>query len=208
MAVRLLLATPDRGLAAAARQQAVEAGWRLCVATSAEEAVDAAQHAAVDVAVVDDRLEAIGGRTVSAWLARVSEGAAPRLLRLGAPDDHAADMHRPVTIAQLETLVTQGGDSPNGISQWSFSLDPDALAVRSADRLQLLTPTEYRLLRVLLSAGAAGASPRAMVAAIGKVSSLRVHIANLRRKLRLVTEDVTNVVAEQGSYRLRQVAAH
>jgi DNA-binding response OmpR family regulator len=207
MPVSLLLATPDVGLADAVRLHTADAGWRLCVATSAEQAVNAALHPAVDVAVVDDRLEAIGSRTVAGWLEQVSAPAHPRLVTLGGPESPAVDLRRPVVAAQLVSFVARlqaMGESP----RWAFAVDTDALAVRSAHGEQRLTPSEYRLLRALLGAGDAGIASPSLAAVTGGGGALRVHIANLRRKLRLVTAGATGVVAEQGRYRLRQDAAH
>lgn len=202
-----LLATPDSGLADAARRRAADAGWSLCVATSAEEAVNAARHTAVDVAVLDDRLEVIGSRTVGAWLARVPVAAPAKLLKLGGPDDRTADVHRPVTAAQLADWLLQTARPLTCASTWGFSLDREALVVRSSDGEQRLTPREYRLLGVLMATGAGGASTRELAAAIGGASSVRVHMTNLRRKLRLATHGVMQVVAEEGCYRLQRSSA-
>lgn len=200
MAANVLVATPDRALAMALRPRGAE--WTCLVATSTEDAVNLARQTRPDVAVVDDRLAPVRGRTAGAWIAFVWP---TRVLSIGGPHDTVAALRRPVTATDVTAVVTSAVSRP-ATAAWGFALDADTLEVQAAHGAQRLTPTEYRLLRVLITAGADGASAASLATVIDAASSLRVHLGNLRRKLGLVTGDAGYVVARGGRYRLLQTA--
>ncbi|MSQ09886.1 MAG: hypothetical protein EXR52_02620 [Dehalococcoidia bacterium] len=197
----MLLATPDAVLASAASAALAKAGWTVMVAGGAEAAVSATCALAPDVLVLDDRLERIAGRRADAWLELLSVAQPAITLSVGSPIDEQSTLRRPLTVTAVVSAI-ESAAIPEPAPPAGFALDTTDLRVHGPYGSQMLTATEYRLARLLLTDRGEGRSSVALKAAVGGSSSVRVHLGNLRRKLLRVTGNARYVVHRKGAYHL------
>jgi hypothetical protein len=123
------------------------------------------------------------------------EGALRRLRALVRHRPHLADAVAVAVERIADDLAAGGADG----ARRAVSLDSHRLTVELGGRRQLLTPTEWRLLRALLSSGGQLLAPdelaeRAWGAGyVGRHSQVQVYISRLRRKLGPWGRAVANV---------------
>jgi two-component system, OmpR family, KDP operon response regulator KdpE len=200
---RVLVCDDEQQILRALKVILRDAGFEVVAAATAEEALDAASLQAPDAAILDLILPDGDGvaicRSIREWsampilvLSAVGEEAEKvRALDAGA-DDYVTKPFSPVElIARLNAALRRVGNADD-----EPVLDFDGLRVDLAARLVTrdgeeirLTPTEYELLRVLVRNRGKLLTHRALLTEVwghaysDDTQTLRVHIANLRRKI-------------------------
>jgi DNA-binding response OmpR family regulator len=123
------------------------------------------------------------------------EGDLIPVLDGGADDAVISRVEPPVFLARVRALVrrvqTNGTSGGNGMSIRDLSIDFEKYQVRMNGEQVALTPTEFRLLAVLAQQAGRVVDPRALLSAVHQhdyserdaQNLVKVHIANLRRKL-------------------------
>jgi len=176
-----------------------------------------------DVLIVDIGLPDADGRDVCQALR--SHGIAAPVLFLTARDalpDRLSGFHaggddyltKPFALAELlvriRALLKRASEAaPPPDEGRGLRLDPAAHAVRREDRVESLTPTEFRLLAALTARPGDVVRRRELVnsawpeGAIVHDNTLDAYIGRLRRKLRALGADETIVTARGVGYSLR-----
>ena len=180
-----------------------EAGFGVLTAASAEEALDAAAESSPDAAILDLLLPDGDGvgvtRSIREWseipilvLSAVGEEAEKiRALDAGA-DDYVTKPFGPgELVARLNAVLRRAAgdrDEPTIVVN-GLELDFSAHAVARNGQPVHLTPTEFELLRALARTRGSLLTHAALLREVwgaayeDDVPLLRVHIANLRRKI-------------------------
>ena len=200
---RVLVCDDEPQILRALRVILRDASFEVIAAATAEEALDAAALYAPDAAIVDlilpDRDGVSVCRSIREWsempilvLSAVGdETEKVRALDAGA-DDYVTKPFSPnELIARLNAALRRAGraaDEP-GLSFDGLSIDLRAHHVSRDGEEIRLTPTEYELLRVLARNRGRLLTHRALLTEVwghayqDDTQTLRVHIANLRRKI-------------------------
>ena len=200
---RVLVCDDEPQILRALRVILRDADFEVMAAATAEEALDAAALHAPDAAIVDLILPDRDGvdvcRSIREWsempilvLSAVGdETEKVRALDAGA-DDYVTKPFSPnELIARLNAALRRAGraaDEP-GLSFDGLSIDLRARHVSRDGQEIRLTPTEYELLRVLARNRGRLLTHRALLTEVwghayqDDTQTLRVHIANLRRKI-------------------------
>jgi len=174
-------------------------------AATASEAVDLAAAHRPDLVILDLGLPDRPGQWVCAELrkwsqapvivvsAHHSEAEKIRLLDEGA-DDYVTKPFSPGELmarvrAQVRRASVQGGVEDTLFRFGDLTIDPGARTVRRAGEDVHLTPTEWELLRAFLRSRGKTLTHHQLFSAVWAASggdpqqNLRVHVANIRRKL-------------------------
>ena len=179
------------------------AGYEVLTAPNMEEALDVAAVSPVDAAIVDLLLPDGDGielcRRLREWssmpiivLSAVGdEGEKVRALRSGADDYVTKPFGPQELVARLEAVLRRSSPEPEQSVIESSGLEVDFAAhvVRRDGEEIHLTPTEFELLRALVSNRGRLLTHRALLTEVwgpeyaDDVTVLRGQIANLRRKL-------------------------
>ncbi|MBN1528979.1 MAG: response regulator transcription factor [Thermoleophilaceae bacterium] len=201
---RVLVVDDEKQILRALRIILRDAGYEVATAASVEEALDALAVHPPDAAIVDLILPDGNGvdvcRSIREWssmpvivLSAVGEEAEKiRALEAGA-DDYVTKPFGPgELIARLAAVLRRAGagepEEPV-LSADGIELDLPAHLVRVDGREVHLTPIEFELLRVLMLRRGRLMTHRALLAEVwgpgyeDDTQVLRVHIANLRRKI-------------------------
>lgn len=203
MSARVLVCDDERQILRALRVILGDAGFEVVTAATASEALDAAALRAPDAAILDLVLPDGNGidvcRSIREWsempiivLSAVGDEAEKvRALDAGA-DDYVTKPFGPgELIARLKAALRRAGrpeDEPV-LHFDGLELDLAAHRVTRGDDEIRLTPTEYELLRVLARNRGRLMTHRALLSEVWghayteDTQTLRVHIANLRRKI-------------------------
>ena len=197
-------------------------GYDVRATATGREAVDAFSGAAPDLLVLDIGLPDADGRDVCQALR--SHGIASPVLFLTARDalpDRLSGFHaggddyltKPFALAELlvriRALLKRTSEAAPGDEGRGLRLDPAAHAVRHDDRVESLTPTEFRLLAALTARPGDVVRRRELVnsawpeGAIVHDNTLDAYIGRLRRKLRALGAEETIVTARGVGYSLR-----
>ncbi len=198
-------------------------GYDVRATATGREAVDAFSGAAPDLLVLDIGLPDADGRDVCQALR--SHGIAAPVLFLTARDalpDRLSGFHaggddyltKPFALAELlvriRALLKRASEAaPPPDEGRGLRLDPAAHAVRREDRVESLTPTEFRLLAALTARPGDVVRRRELVnsawpeGAIVHDNTLDAYIGRLRRKLRALGAEETIVTARGVGYSLR-----
>ena len=198
-------------------------GYDVRATATGREAVDAFSGAAPDLLVLDIGLPDADGRDVCQALR--SHGIAAPVLFLTARDalpDRLSGFHaggddyltKPFALAELlvriRALLKRASEAaPPPDEGRGLRLDPAAHAVRRDDRVESLTPTEFRLLAALTARPGDVVRRRELVnsawpeGAIVHDNTLDAYIGRLRRKLRALGAEETIVTARGVGYSLR-----
>jgi two-component system KDP operon response regulator KdpE len=203
VSARVLVCDDERQILRALRVILGDAGFEVVTAATASEALDAAALRAPDAAILDLVLPDGNGvdvcRSIREWsempiivLSAVGDEAEKvRALDAGA-DDYVTKPFGPgELIARLNAALRRAGamqDEPV-LRFDGLELDLAAHRVsRDGDEVRL-TPTEYELLRVLARNRGRLLTHRALLSEVwghayaDDTQTLRVHVANLRRKI-------------------------
>jgi two-component system, OmpR family, response regulator len=221
MGSRIGICEDDAGLRSVLSRALAGEGFEVRATASGREAVQVFSANGPDLLVLDIGLPDSDGRDVCQALR--THGVACPVLFLTARDavtDRLSGFHaggddyltKPFALAELivrvEALLrrTPSESTPAGSG---LRLDPAAHAVRCDERIEPLTPTEFRLLAALAARPGDVVRRRELVAtawpdgAIVNDNTLDAYIARLRRKLRDVGSAEEIVTARGVGYALR-----
>jgi two-component system OmpR family response regulator len=221
MQPRILVVEDDAELSALVRRGLEREGLVVSERRTGAAALAAAEHDAPDALVLDIGLPDSDGRDVcQALRARgitapvlfltARDAVVDRLAGFGAGGDDylVKPFDLDELVARLRALLRRSGlDDAAGAGR--LRLDPVAHTVTGGERTIALTPTEFRLLAAL--AGRPGAALRRrelQVAGWGPGSivhdnTLDVHVARLRRKLRVLPDPPEIATVHGVGYSLR-----
>lgn len=220
--MRILVAEDEPGLREVIVLGLVDAGYQVDAVERGDDAIDQLRWYDYDVAVLDWRMPGAEGIEVVRWARR--EGRPTGILMLTARDttpdrveglDAGADDYlvKPFEFPELLARIRALQRRPRGVGApvlelGRLSLDPAARIVTSAGREVTTTPTEYRVLEVLLRRAPAVVD-RVTIAAhawadetdpVG-TNAIDVQISRLRAKL--VGSGVRIVAVRGAGYRLQ-----
>jgi two-component system, OmpR family, KDP operon response regulator KdpE len=201
-APRILVCDDEPQIVRALKVILREAGYEAVVAESGEEALDRAAVRPPQAAIVDLMLPDIDGVEVTGRLREWSEmpiivlsavgeeDAKVRALAAGADDYVTKPFGPPELVARLEAVLRrapQEGEPVVDLAGLRIDLARSAIS-RDGEEIHL-TPTEFRLLRVLIRNRGRLMTHRALLREVWgpawteDTPTLRTHIANLRRKI-------------------------
>lgn len=200
---RLLIVDDDRQLLRALRIAFTARGYEVATAQDGATALDAASYAAPDLVIVDLGLPDMDGVTVVESLrgwstvpiivlsARDAEHAKINALDVGADDYITKPFGMGELLARVRAALRRAtpADKQPVITTEAFSIDLAAKRVTTGDGEARLTPTEWHLLEVLARNPGKLVTHRQLLHEVWgpryetETNYLRVHMANLRRKL-------------------------
>lgn len=180
-----------------------DAGYEAVPTSSGEEALDTAAVRPPEAAIVDLMLPGIDGVEVTERLREWSEmpiivlsavgeeEAKVRALAAGADDYVTKPFGPPELVARLRAVLRRapGGEEEPAVELGGLRVDLAASVVSRDGEEIHLTPTEFRLLRVLIRNRGRLMTHRALLREVWgpawseDTATLRTHIANLRRKI-------------------------
>ncbi len=200
---RVLICDDEPQILRALRVILHDAGFEVVTAATASEALDAASLRAPDVAILDLVLPDGNGvevcRSIRQWsqmpilvLSALGEETEKiRALDAGA-DDYVTKPFAPgELVARLNAVLRRAGREPDEPVLRFDELEvdiPARLVTRDGVEIRL-TPTEYELLRVLVRHRGRPLTHRMLLGEVwghayqDDTQTLRVHVANLRRKI-------------------------
>jgi two-component system KDP operon response regulator KdpE len=202
-ATRILVCDDEPQILRALRVILRDAGYEAVMAASGEEALDRAAVKPPAAAILDLMLPDLDGVEVTRRLREWSEmpiillsavgeeDAKVRALAAGADDYVTKPFGPSELVARLEAVLRRARPeaSEPTIAIDGLEIDLAARTVRRDDEDVHLTPTEFELLRVLAQSRGRLMTHRKLLAEVwgpeyvDDVQVLRVHLANLRRKI-------------------------
>ena len=219
-AAAVLIADDEPQIRRAVRHAIERDATRILEATTGREAIDLIAAQRPDVVVLDLGLPDVDGtsvcREIRAWSdaaiivlsARHSDREKVELLELGA-DDYVTKPFSPDELrarirVQLRRRASRGGEAPDEIRVDGVVIDLTKRSVaRDGERVHL-TPIEWDLLGALLKHRGRTMTHAQLYASVWNQSygdpqhHLRVHVANLRRKLERDTIHPRLIITEPG----------
>lgn len=202
---RILVCDDEPQILRALRVILRDAGYETVPANDGEEALDRAAVKPPAAAIVDLMLPGIDGVEVTKRLREWSEmpiivlsavgeeEAKVRALGAGADDYVTKPFGPPELVARLEAALRRASGSAEepAVELEGLRVDLAASAVSRDGEEIHLTPTEFRLLRILILNRGRLMTHRALLREVWgpawseDTATLRTHIANLRRKIEL-----------------------
>jgi len=220
--IRVGVCEDDSSLRSVLRRALSAEGFEVRPTATGREAVETFSDAPPDVLVLDIGLPDADGRDVCQALR--SHGVGVPVLFLTARDalpDRLSGFHagggdclpKPFALAELlvrvRALLNRADDGAEAEDARGLRLDPAAHAVRREERLEPLTPTEFRLLAALAARPGEVVRRHELVSAawpdgaIVHDNTLDTYIGRLRRKLRGLEAPETITTARGVGYSLR-----
>jgi two-component system, OmpR family, KDP operon response regulator KdpE len=216
---RVLVVDDERQILRAMRVILRAAGFEVATAATVQEALDALAVRPLDAAIIDLILPDGNGvdicRSIREWsdmpiivLSAVGDEAEKvRALEAGADDYVTKPFGTEELIARLRAALRRAGrgtrDEPV-LRAEGLELDLPAHEVTVNGDVVHLTPTEYELLHVLMRNRGRLMTHRALLAAVwgpayeDDTQVLRVHVANLRRKIESDPSSPRHVLTDPG----------
>jgi two-component system KDP operon response regulator KdpE len=216
---RVLVVDDERQILRAMRVILREAGFEVATAGTVQEALDALAVRPPDAAIIDLILPDGNGveicRSIREWsempiivLSAVGDEAEKvRALEAGADDYVTKPFGTDELIARLRAALRRAGHGAPGeplLRAEGLELDLAAHQVRVNGDVVHLTPTEYELLRVLMQNRGRLMTHRALLREVwgpgyeDDTQVLRVHVANLRRKIEPAPSSPRHVLTDPG----------
>jgi two-component system, OmpR family, response regulator len=221
-ATRIGICEDDAGLRSLLTRALTDEGFEVRAVPGGRLAVQEFSAAPPDLLVLDVGLPDADGRDVCQAL-RVHGVAAPVifLTARGELTDRLSGFHaggddyltKPFALAELlvriQALLKRAGQVSEPAAHGALVLDPAAHGARVGDRLEALTPTEFRLLAALAARPGDVLRRRELVSAawpdgaIVHANTLDAYIGRLRRKLRALGAETEIATARGVGYTLR-----
>jgi two-component system KDP operon response regulator KdpE len=215
---RVLVVDDERQILRAMRVILREAGFEVATAASVQEALDALAVHPPDAAILDLILPDGNGVdiciSIREWsdmpiivLSAVGDEAEKvRALEAGADDYVTKPFGTDELIARLRAALRRAGGAPSEpvLRAEGLELDLAAHQVTVNGDVVHLTPTEYELLRVLMQNRGRLMTHRALLREVwgpgyeNDTQVLRVHVANLRRKIEPAPSSPRHVLTDPG----------
>lgn len=216
---RILVIDDDPGVLFLVRARLQGENFSLITASSAEQALTHVMaNGLPDLAVVDIRLPGMGGLELARILRRMSEELP--IILLSAVDDEdvvvnsleqfAQDyVRKPFFPRELLARIRSQLASRDKLPTDQFVLDGDVVVnlatmeVRRGERTEILTPTEAKILRMLLEKPGNTLGPDDLLdqiwasGAVGR-SALRVNIYRLRQKIEVDPNNPRILITQRG----------
>lgn len=177
-------------------------GYQVLRAYSGTEALLAVSVRRPDLVLLDLMLPGLAGEEVLPGLsgipvivvsAKAGIDSKVDLLLGGAADYMTKPFDTRELLARIEVQLRTGGKGPQVLEYEEISVDTDGRGVQVSGQTVHLTRTEYAILKLLMQNSAQVVTRSALLDRICEdtpdcmESSLKVHISNLRRKLKTVT---------------------
>ncbi len=203
-------------------------GYQVMVAESGLEGADIAAKRLPDLAIVDlmmpgldgfetsRRLRELGVQSILVMSHRQDERSLIRSLEMGADDFLRKPFAVPIFLAKIRTLLRRNGsfsaeDAAAVYNDGQLLIDLDRRHVELRGKLIQLTPTEFRLLSILLRNVGRVVSHEELIREVwgteggATIASLKVYIHYLRSKIEDHPKKPHYLLAEWGiGYRLRE----
>jgi two-component system, OmpR family, KDP operon response regulator KdpE len=215
---RVLVVDDERQILRAMRVILREAGFEVATAASVQEALDALAVHPPDAAILDLILPDGNGVdiciSIREWsdmpiivLSAVGDEAEKvRALEAGADDYVTKPFGTDELIARLRAALRRAGGAPSEpvLRAEGLELDLAAHQVTVNGDVVHLTPTEYELLRVLMQNRGRLMTHRTLLREVwgpgyeNDTQVLRVHVANLRRKIEPAPSSPRHVLTDPG----------
>jgi two-component system KDP operon response regulator KdpE len=202
-------------------------GYQVWAAQSGSDGLEIADKVLPDLAIVDvmmpvmdgfetcRRLRELGLQGILVMSHRHDERSVVRALELGADDYLRKPFEVPVLLAKMRTLLRRNGQDVPGESlvynDGRLLVDLDKRHVEVRGRSVQLTPTEFRLLSILLRNVGRVVSHEELIREVwgmeesASLASLKVYVHYLRRKIEERPREPYYLLAEWGiGYRFRE----
>jgi two-component system KDP operon response regulator KdpE len=203
-------------------------GYAVCAASSGMAALELAGKQLPDLAILDvmmpvmdgfetcRRLRELGLQSILVMSHRQDERSVVRALELGADDYLRKPFEVPVLLAKMRTLLRRNGqDAPDASAVYDdgrLLIDLEKRRVEVRGKPIQLTPTEYRLLSILLRNVGRVVSHEELIREVwgleesASLASLKVYIHYLRQKIEDQPRKPYYLLAEWGiGYRFREL---
>lgn len=203
-------------------------GYQVMVAESGREGAEIAAKRLPDLAIIDlmmpgldgfetsRRLRELGVQSILVMSHRQDERSVVRSLEMGADDYLKKPFAVPIFLAKIRTLLRRNGQSDSTDIASTYNdgqllIDLDRRYVEVKGKLVQLTPTEFRLLAILLRNVGRVVSHEELIREVwgtesgATIASLKVYIHYLRNKIEDHPKKPHYLLAEWGiGYRLRE----
>jgi two-component system KDP operon response regulator KdpE len=202
-------------------------GYQVLTADSGHAALDIAASQMPDLAILDvmmpvmdgfeasRRLRELGLKSILVMSHRHDERSVVKALELGADDYLRKPFEVPVLLAKIRTLLRRNGRLVPGESVVYYDgrllVDLENRHVEMCGNLVQLTPTEFRLLSILLRNVGRVVPHEELIREVwgaeggASLASLKVYIHYLRRKIEAQPREPYYLLAEWGiGYRFRE----
>lgn len=201
MGARILVADDDRKLAALVRTYLERAGHQVVEVHDGQAALAECRRREPDLAILDIMMPALDGHDVCHVLraegevpvifltARTAEDDLVRGLGLGADDYVTKPFGMEELLARLRAAMRRAGAPVETVRAGDLVIDVDDRTVSRAGEAVHLTPTEWKLLEVLVRADGRLVRQAVLLHEVWgpeyerETHYLRVYLAQLRRKL-------------------------
>lgn len=195
----ILIVDDDVSIGALLEEALAKEGYRTTRAYSGTEALLVLERERPDLVLLDLMLPGLSGEAVLSRFAgipvivvsaRTDPDHKAELLLGGAADYVSKPFSLRELLARVALRLRETAGVPAQLSFGALTLDPAAHCVRAAGREVHLTRTEYAILKLLMQNRAAVVTKSAILDRISAdtpdctESSLKMHVSNLRRKLR------------------------
>ena len=227
MPVKVLLVDDDPTILQLLKLFLENEGYRVLTAQSGAAGLDVASQEALDIAILDvmmplmdgyetcRRLRELGLQAILMMSNRHDDRSVVRGLDLGADDYIRKPFDMPVLLAKMRSLLRRNGcDVPGDLLVYDdghLLVDLERRRVEVQGRSIQLTPTEFRLLSILLRKVGRVVSHEELIREVwgvdesASLASLKVYIHYLRRKIEEHPRKPYYLVAEWGiGYRFRE----
>lgn len=203
---RILIIDHERGIVRAMRRELVASGYEVFTLFKSEKALEAIERFRPDLVLLELSLPGMSGLEVCARLrtqsnlppiivisAGETETEKVRALDLGADDSVSKPLRMPELLARIRVALRHAAAVPVGtaaqITIGSLRVDFDQRRVWVQEQEVQLTPTEYALLKVLITHRGQILTQQMLLNQVWGIEdkkhlhSLHVYIGHLRRKI-------------------------